>query len=327
MCLAITVQKHRRDRKGCGLSSFPWRGFWRLPFGGDRALHRTVSPVIVFAGGNHMECLRILDKLLVRMFYSSSSSDFLTNAWYSYVTKLDRVGEALFLNYGYAGENDGTVQLKSADEANRFSIQLYHHIATSVPLKERDVVEVGCGRGGGASYIARYLAPKFLVAIDICEAAIRFNERHYRNQRNVKFIVGDAHNLPLGDNRYDVIMNVESSHHYSGMEQFLAEVYRVIKASGYFLMACFRKRNEVLHLKEDLLGSGMVLIKEEDITSNVIKALDLDNERRVKLMGKLVPRILRKAAEEFAGIKGSKLYDTFVTRERIYLNYVLQKPY
>lgn len=304
----------------------PGKSGWGLPDDKNRAVRRGDRPIIVFVESDQMGFLEILGKLLVRSFYSSSSSDFLTNAWYSYVAKVDRRGEALFLNYGLAGERNGMVQLRSADESNRYPIQLYHHIATGVPLKERDVLEVGCGRGGGASYIARYLEPRNVVAVDCCKPAINFNKGHYRHQKNLTFIVADAQSLPFPGKSFDIIINVESSHHYSGMEQFLAEVCRVTKPGGYVLMACFRKRNEVLRLKEDLFRSGMVPIKEEDITLNVIKALDLDSDRREKLIGKLVPRILRKPAEEFAGIKGSRLYDSFVTRERIYLNYVVQKP-
>ena len=34
---------------------------------------------------------------------------------------------------------------------------LYHHVATSVDLAGKDVLEVSCGRGGGASYTDGYL--------------------------------------------------------------------------------------------------------------------------------------------------------------------------
>ncbi|MGH7787775.1 MAG: MGH1-like glycoside hydrolase domain-containing protein, partial [Candidatus Binatia bacterium] len=41
------------------------------------------------------------------------------------------------------------ITLDDADEPNRYSIQLYHRVATQVDLAGKDVLEVGCGHGGG----------------------------------------------------------------------------------------------------------------------------------------------------------------------------------
>ncbi len=274
-----------------------------------------------------MKFLDILETLLAKVYDSRTLSSFFENAWYSYVSKLDRNGEATFLNYGYTDKNDRAIQLRPEDERNRYHIQLYHHLATAVPLKDKEILEIGCGRGGGASYIARYLHPKNIIATDLCKAAIAFNERYYNNHTNLQFRVADAHNIPFEDNCFDIIFNIESSRLYSDMEKFLSEVHRVLSPGGYFLWTCYWKENDISRLKVDLLNSGMKLIKEEDITLNVIEAVDLDSERREKLIRKLAPRILRMLCEEVWAIKGSQLYNSFSTREEIYLNFVLQKHY
>jgi len=51
----------------------------------------------------------------------------LFRAWYQYVSKLDKEGNIIFMNYGYA--NSGKIKLKNKDEINRYCIQLYHHVA------------------------------------------------------------------------------------------------------------------------------------------------------------------------------------------------------
>jgi hypothetical protein len=61
------------------------------------------------------------------------------------------------MNYGYS-EPGVVIPLDERDEKNRYSVQLYHQMAEMTDLKNKDVVEVGSGRGGGLEYISR--APK-----------------------------------------------------------------------------------------------------------------------------------------------------------------------
>ena len=52
--------------------------------------------------------------------------------------------------------------LDESDEPNRYSIQLYHQTATQIDISGKDVLEVSCGHGGGASYLTRTSAPRLL---------------------------------------------------------------------------------------------------------------------------------------------------------------------
>ena len=242
--------------------------------------------------------------------------------FYWYISSLDRDGEVIFLNYGYA--DDKKLELKKEDENNRYSIQLYNHIVASIGLEGLDILEVGCGRGGGTFYIARYFAPKSVMGMDLCEKSIDFCRKHY-SVKGLSFCYGNALNLPYMDNNLDAVVNVESSHRYSNMERFLREVYRVLKPGGYFLFADLRDKESIESLRGQLNNSRLKIIKEEIITPNVIKALVLDNERRIDLIKKLVPKFLHRLIKEFAGTKETALYESFVTRKKEYLHYVLRK--
>ena len=135
--------------------------------------------------------------LAIRFFYSSGARVLLTNAWYSLVSRLDKSAEVTLMNYGYESADGTKIRLDAGDEFERYSLQLYHHVATGVSLEGKDVLEVGCGRGGGASYIARYLHPRKMVGADIVVSAIRFDEKHYAAQKNLRFVTTDAHKLPF----------------------------------------------------------------------------------------------------------------------------------
>jgi ubiquinone/menaquinone biosynthesis C-methylase UbiE len=154
------------------------------------------------------------------------------------------------------------------------SIQLYHHVASAVDLRGLDVLEVGSGRGGGCSYIARYLKPRSLLGIDFSNEAVTLSRKLHAVPR-LTFEQGDAEALPCQDRSFDAVINVESSHCYGSMERFLGEVFRVLRPGGHFLWADLVKSGRegaVLH--ERFQGAGLTMMHQEDITPNVLLALN-----------------------------------------------------
>lgn len=248
---------------------------------------------------------------VVKLFYSRAARHLFTNAWYALLSNLDRGAAIRFLNYGYASLNGEQVALQAADEPDRYAIQLYHHVASGAAIEGKDVLEVGSGRGGGASYIARYLHPKSYTGLDICKPAIRFSKARYAGQDNLAFRVGNALSLPFADQSFDVVVNVESAQHYGDMGRFLEEVHRVLRPGGAFLMACFEDRSKDVYPRESLAQSRLRLVREDDITANVARALELDGARRTALANEIVPRVLLGVSHEFAGIPGTQLHASF----------------
>ena len=246
--------------------------------------------------------------------------------WYQMLVVLDRQREITFMNYGYAdlGPNANGLALNDGERDNRYCIQLYHHVAASVDLTARDVVEVGSGRGGGASYIARHLKPRSMRGIDLSDKAVDFCNTHYSTE-GLSFTQGDAENLPLEDAMVDAVVNLESSHCYGSMEKFLSEVHRVLRPGGYFLFSDHRDKDKVEVLRKQLKAAGLKLLTETDITDNVVRALELDNDRKAQLIKRKCPRLLRRRMEEFAAMKGTNTYHSFKSGQSRYLSFVLQK--
>ncbi|MBS4012971.1 MAG: class I SAM-dependent methyltransferase [Bacteroidetes bacterium] len=243
--------------------------------------------------------------------------------WYWYVSKADKHADVIFMNYGYS-DNGEQIPLDSDNEKNRYSIQLYNHLATETDITGKDIAEIGCGRGGGLSYIFKEFKPKSAKGVDLNKLAISFCQRYY-NLEGLSFQQGDAQNLTLEDNSCDIIFNVESSHRYPNMKAFLMEVKRILRPGGYFLFTDFRFDYGVEEMKEDLNNCGLSILKQREINKEVISALDLDDDRRRKLVKKLVPKFLHKVALNFAGAIGSETYERFVSRKYVYFSYVLKK--
>lgn len=243
--------------------------------------------------------------------------------WYWYVSNVDKNAEILFMNYGYTSP-DQKVDLEDNDEPNRYSIQLYHHLAAAVDLKDKALLEIGSGRGGGLSFIARHFPLRKAVGVDLNQRAANFCNKHYKTD-GLSFMQGDAQNLDLPENSFDVILNVESSHRYPDMDAFFAQVNKILKPGGYFLYTDFRWDYEMEELKQQVAKLGFKIVKEELITDKVVNALDLDDQRRRDLVRRLTPKFIHSTALNFAGAKNTETYNYFADKKYEYFSYVLQK--
>ena len=248
---------------------------------------------------------------------------FVFRALYKYLDKWDKHHQLFFMNYGYS-EPGVSIPLDETDEKDRYTVQLYHHMAEMSDLKNKDVVEVGSGRGGGLAYIARKYIPATATGIDIENSLVVFSNKFHK-WPNLSFMTGDAQNLPLGDNSCDVVLNVESSRYYSSVKTFFMEVHRVLRPGGYFLYTDFREIHRWPYLMAMLNESGFNVIEERDISSNILRSLDLDSERRASLVKKYAPKILQNEILNFTGSKGTASYDYFLTGKFIYKSFKIQK--
>ena len=251
----------------------------------------------------------IITKGLVKLLpvLPSGLFQFIFQGWYETISWLDDEALMRFMNYGWAPLKGQRYQLvlPLAEEENRYCIQLYDYLAKTIPLSDSDVLEIGSGRGGGADFICRYHKPARMVGLDLSRLAIRFCRSFYRHPQ-LYFKQGNAQSLPFPSACFDAVFNVESSHCYPSIPQFSREVFRVLRPSGYFLFADGRPRNQIEPLKQQLQAPGFKLIEQEDITANVLMALDLDHDRKYRLIRQKAPRLLHALMEEFAGLKNTK---------------------
>ena len=245
--------------------------------------------------------------------------------WHKLLIRYDKEGTVNFMNYGYNGLNgERNIFLYEEDELNRFCIQLYDRVVRNNDLKDKDVLEVGSGRGGGASYIARYYSPNSYTGLDISDRLINFCNGYYETPC-LQFTRGEAENQPFGEKTFDVVINVESARCYGNLNKFFREVNRVLKPGGHFLLADMIKKEEVREMHNRIQQEGFQIESKANITNNVINALGKDSHRRVKLITTLVPGFLRSAFKQFAGTEGTVRYDSFINGKYEYWVFKLNK--
>lgn len=253
---------------------------------------------------------------------------FFTQMFYNLISNLDRDDQLIFMNYGYFSldPNHGPVELGPADENFRHQVQMYHHVASAVDWAGSHALEVGSGRGGGASYIMRQFKPRSMIGVDLSNDAVEFCNRYHASVEGLRFMQGDAERLMFPDESFEIVINVESSLYYPNVENFFRHVVRMLKPNGYFLYADMRYTDEVEIWKKQLQDTGLELLSEEDITHNARLALSHNQAFRMALVEKYVPRILHGIFKRFGGADGGRLSEGApIDRKRVYKKFVFRK--
>jgi ubiquinone/menaquinone biosynthesis C-methylase UbiE len=230
-----------------------------------------------------------------------------------------RWGEATTNNYGFAPAE--------TDDPECFQLQLYRELLKLLEseggaCRVERVLEISCGRGGGLRQVAASLPARTrIVGLDYSMHALRFCQTRYAALANAAFVRAHSLRLPFADGTFDLVINVEASHAYRNDPVFVREVRRVLGPHGRFLYADYRKRREMQPFEELLRMSGLAG-RLRDITANVVRACELDSERRRALIRSGLPRwaylLGRRRVERYAGIPGTVSFERLRSRQRIY---------
>lgn len=88
------------------------------------------------------------------------------------------------------------------------------------------ILDVGCGTG----LITRHISGNRIVALDINRWAVKRAKLHISNK--VEFIVGDAENLPLASDAFDIVVCTDVLEHLINPDRALKEIHRVMKTGA-----------------------------------------------------------------------------------------------
>ncbi|NIS71546.1 MAG: methyltransferase domain-containing protein [Proteobacteria bacterium] len=273
---------------------------------------------------------RILRKGAYRLFPSALQKRTYRRM-YDRRAKAAFTADAPFMNYGYVPLTEGEkLTISSVPQQNytysQFSMQMYHHLASQIDVRDVDVLEVGCGRGGGCQYIKERLKARHVTGIDLSGYNIRVCRRNYRDP-GLRFLRGDAENLPFPAGSFAVVVNVESSYCYPRIDRFFAGVHRVLRAGGHFLYADLRFSEKIEELKRAIENSGLRIMKATDITANVVESLHQGTPDREAFIRRYLARDEGDFAKvaEATRLSGTKGFQRFQRREELYMSFLIQK--
>ncbi|MET9599213.1 class I SAM-dependent methyltransferase [Streptomyces sp. NPDC006459] len=105
-------------------------------------------------------------------------------------------------------------------------------------------VEVGCGLGLGCALALEEYGPAAITGIDIhpqqLQRAREANSPLLEAQpHRLRFVLGAAEDLPLGDAEFDCLYSVEAAQHFPDLSAFAREAARVLRPGGRVAVTSF----------------------------------------------------------------------------------------
>ncbi len=240
-------------------------------------------------------------------------------AYYDRATRT--VPKFTVLNYGFSSDPEDSVI--DADEPEFYCLRLYEHTVSGTPLEGSEVLEVSCGRGGGARFVKSAFKPRRYVGIDLSPENVALAQA-YTDAGDVEFAVGSAESLAFADASFDVVINIEASHLYDHRDRFFAEVARVLKPGGWFCYTdgCWADDD----CTDDLLSADFELLERREITNHVMRALKRDSERRKAIFDALPDPKLREEYKDWGGVVGYRAFRRFEAGQTRYFSHRLRRP-
>jgi SAM-dependent methyltransferase len=214
--------------------------------------------------------------------------------------------DAVFFNFGYlpdGGPRAARIELPP-QWPNRNRIDLVLELIGDCNLDDRDILDVGCGRGGTILTIERFWKPGEIWGLDVSASAVLFCRRRIPSPA-VHFANGESERLPFIDGFFDVVLNVESSCLYPDIYAFYREVHRVLGPGGLFLYTDLMPVEHLESYRTSLRDLGLVLERDQDITAHVLRSLESQAARSLEIHDAPAGR---EVMEFFLATPGSKPY-------------------
>lgn len=103
-------------------------------------------------------------------------------------------------------------------------------------LKNKDILDLGCGTGRFAFYFCEYL-PRKVIGIDISSKMIEIAKKKNTNN-SVEFIKCSALDISIAiKQKFDFIFSSTTSHYFSNIQDVFLSIYNSLNNDGVFILS------------------------------------------------------------------------------------------
>ncbi len=101
------------------------------------------------------------------------------------------------------------------------------------PTKNGKILDIGSADGVFTKVILDRAKASKIFGIDVLSSSVDWANKHWKKDKRMKFLVGDAHKLKFEANIFDAVFVLEVLEHVADPQHVFREVKRVLKKNGY----------------------------------------------------------------------------------------------
>ena len=135
-------------------------------------------------------------------------------------------------------------------------------------IHPEEITDLGCGGGRNAGELLRMYPRAYVTAVDYSELSVEkareFNQDMIASGR-CTVRRGDVSALDLPSEQYELATAFETIYFWPGLEKCFAQVYRVLKQNGYFLICNESDGTDAASRKFEKIIDGMKIYTAEQI--------------------------------------------------------------
>lgn len=109
----------------------------------------------------------------------------------------------------------------------------WQHLANLLKNPRGTLLDIGCADGTTTYQIKKKFPKLKITGLDYYKGTIDFAKR---TRPQVRFVHGDAHELPFGNETFDIVTAIEVLEHLEKPKRVLSEIKRVLKPDGIFII-------------------------------------------------------------------------------------------
>ena len=106
--------------------------------------------------------------------------------------------------------------------------------------REWNILDIGCGGGANLAYMMHLSPQGNVYGIDLSSESVTFARKKNKKHLSTRCFVeqGTVDKLPYTDRMFDAVTAFETVYFWQDLPLAFAEVSRILKSNGYFLICC-----------------------------------------------------------------------------------------
>ncbi|MEJ5358344.1 MAG: class I SAM-dependent methyltransferase [Desulfobacterales bacterium] len=169
------------------------------------------------------------------------------------------------------------------------------------------LLEIGCGGGAGGRGILRRFAPRRLVLCDLDPRMARRAARSLATEAAVRVCAADAARLPFRTGVFDAVFGFGVLHHVPEWRAAVAEIARVLRPGGLYLLEEYYPRLYANALARRLAAHPLRDRFRGPDLRQALQAAGLSCGRRLELAGGGVLAVCRRRSEPLQSFSTGKV--------------------